>query len=88
LSQEASVAEEDKVVIICKRAASPTHVPSTLITCMDCGEPIWLAHSTPLHHYAKIICWECAPIAEIKVEDIMAPTPEQMAEIEAYVRRG
>ena len=86
------MAEEDKVVIICNRADRPAAVPSTLITCMDCGEPIWLANSTPLHHYAKIICWECAPIVEIKVEEIMAPTPEQMADIEdyieAYVRRG
>jgi hypothetical protein len=76
---------EEDYVIICKRADRPAAVPSTMELCSKCRASVWLAKSTPRLKGAELLCWDCVPIVDIDPNEIMAPTPEQMADIEDHI---
>lgn len=56
------------------------HVPSRLDFCHKCGFPIHVALSTPVFEDGIYMCLECVEWA--KVEEVMQPTPEQIADVQ------
>lgn len=71
-------------VIICRRTSEgQAHVPSVKDTCSECGEEIWIAHSSP---QARKICTVCAVKLLPEEIQVMPPTLAQQEELAAYYR--
>jgi formylmethanofuran dehydrogenase subunit E len=67
--------------IACRRVRDrPPYVESRIATCSKCGEEVYIALSTPVVAGDVILCLQCIDWKE--VEEIMPPTPEQLADLE------
>ena len=86
--------DDDDVVLICQPVL-PRERPgvrgSAIRECGDCHKPIWLAPSgqkIAKERNALLICMDCAykQMQDEKDMTFMAPTPEQLQEIEKELR--
>lgn len=65
---------------------------STVETCIECRQPVWVSAATKLLaaelHPAWFVCLPCAPtLADDGVElQVEPPTPAQLAEVAEHVR--
>ena len=68
-------------ILICRRVSyGPAAVPSIPRQCYQCGEPVWVAGSSPEHD--KVLCTDCAVgDSEAKPEP---PTEKQLSALDAF----
>jgi hypothetical protein len=72
-------------VIACLRIYGAAPTESLVGWCGRCGHDIWIAKSTPQIKNAQYICLNCVNWSE--VDDIEAPTPEQIEDVLRHRKR-
>ena len=87
--------DDDKNLVICQRVSDrPADVPSVVKKCDGCKEDIYVAYTT-LSRLEKegqgkpavFTCLNCLPTFDVDLQETMAPSPEQLAEIEKAIGR-
>lgn len=87
--------DDDKNLVVCQRVADrAADVPSIIKQCSACGEDIYVAQTTLTRlkqegegKPAVFTCLTCLPTFDVDLKDAMAPSPEQLAEIEKAIGR-